>query len=150
MRTLLILVFGALLTGCATQYPNSLEKNLTVRLKLQKNSGFLTSANAIVNVSEIGKDCSLDDQGYVDLVQGDNQVGLPLGRPVLVTFKVAHSGPASSSSVETGAVLTPKAGARYLGEANYVDAMYSFRLYEVTSGGKKALPVMETVPGCKK
>lgn len=150
IRLLFMALVSGLLFGCATHYPNTLDKNLTVNINLEKNGGILTSAEAVAGVNEIGKDCSNDYKGFVELEPGANEIGLALGQPTLLLVEISHSTfGGGDRSVQRGAMITPKAGSRYQIDVNYVDAMFDFRLYEVGRSGKKPLEVVTNRPGCK-
>ena len=136
-----MLLSAGLLAGCATPYrPGNVEKNLTVNLDLQDGSA-LTLSGAALGVNYVGKDCSNDYRGYVDLVQGANEVGIPVGQRTLLIVEVGQRTLGSRSAMQRGAAFTPKPGARYRIDASYVDTMFDFRLYEVTRAGKRELPV---------
>jgi len=137
----LALALLVLLAGCASPYrPGDLEKNLTLNLDLQDGSA-LTLSDAVLGVNNVGKDCSNDYRGYVDLAQGANEVALAVGQRTLLIVEIKKRTLGSVSTVQRSAVLTPKPGARYRIDTNYADAMFDFRLYELTRAGKRELPV---------
>lgn len=150
-RIIILLMAAALAAGCASSrpYPNDRDKNLTVNLHLVKNGGFLTSAGAAAGINSYAKDCTNDYKGYVDLAEGANEIGLEIGQPTLLIVEITHKTMGSSGGVQRGALITPKAGVRYQIDANYVDGMFDFRLYEIGRGGKKPLAIVTTPPGCK-
>lgn len=150
-RLLVLLLVTLWLAGCsvAQRYPNEMAKNLTVNLHLVKNGGIFTSAEAVVGINNYAKDCTNDYKGYVDLNEGANEIGLQVGQPTVLIVEITHKSMGSSGGVQRGALITPKAGARYQIDANYVDGMFDFRLYEIGSKGKKPLEITTTLPGCK-
>jgi hypothetical protein len=140
-QILATLLLAGLVAGCATPYrPGNLEKNLTVNLSLDDGS-VLTRSGAAIGVHNVGKDCEADYLGYVDLVTGANEIGIAPGQRTLLIVEVEQRSVGSRSSMQRGAAFTPKPGAKYRIDANYVDAMFDFRLYEVTRAGKRELPV---------
>lgn len=137
----LLLVVG-LVSGCGLQpyRPGSLEKNLTINLDLQ-SGGILTRTSAAAGINNVGKDCSNDYKGYVDLAQGPNEIALAVGQRTLVIVEITNRSVGSHNGMQRGVVLTPKPGVRYQLDANYGDGMYDLRLYELTRAGKRPLPV---------
>lgn len=152
IRIIISLMVAALAAGCASSppYPNNRDKNLTINLHLVKNGGFLTSAAAVAGINSYARDCSNDYQGYVNLAEGANEIGLEIGQPTLLIVEITHKTFGSSGGVQRGALLTPRAGSRYQIDANYVDGMFDFRLYEIGGKGKKPLDIVTTPPGCKR
>lgn len=151
IRLFVVIALTTLQLGCSfsTPYPNELAKNLTINLHLVKSGGFLASAEASAGVNNFAKDCSYDYKGYVELSEGGNEIGLKIGQPTLLIVEITQKSMGSSGGIQRGAVITPKAGVRYLIDANYVDSMFDFRLYEIGRSGKKPLDIVTTVPGCK-
>lgn len=151
LRLFVLLLATLWLAGCsvAQRYPNDMAKNLTINLHLVKNGGLFTSAEAVAGINNYAKDCSNDYKGYVKLSEGTNEIGLSIGQPTLLIVEITHKSMGSSGGVQRGAVITPKAGVRYQIDANYVDGMFDFRLYEIGGKGKKPLDIVTTQPGCK-
>lgn len=140
-KILAMLLSAVFVAGCATPYrPGNLEKNLTVNLALGDGSA-LTRSRGVLGVHHVGKDCEADYPGYVTLTQGVNEVGIATEKRTLLIVEVEQRSLGSRSSMQRGVAFTPKLGAKYRIDANYVDSMFDFRLYEVTRAGRRELPV---------
>ncbi|MBI3188131.1 MAG: hypothetical protein HYZ31_09760 [Gammaproteobacteria bacterium] len=149
---LVCLVVLGLASGCssAPKYPNTHPKNVTINMKLGEGDqgGLFTSVDVAVGVNDIVNKCETSYQGYVDLKQGENKLGLAPGKPTYVMIEIARNSYGSGGSFGRGTVLTPKQGAQYVIDFNYVDSMFDFSLYELKKNKKIELPLIP-LPACK-
>lgn len=146
-RTLLVCVI-ALAAGCssAVRYPDSGEKNLSIRTETSSGSAF-SSVQAVLGVHAVDAQCQLTYEGYVELDRPQLQVGVPAGRLSYLVFEFASSsfmgGRRGSITRET--LLRPRAGASYEVKVSYQDDLYDVQIRETPSRGTRAREI-ELVP----
>jgi len=152
-RLFVCLIGCSVLVGCATpprQYPNKGPKNLTVNLRLEKDSGFLSATGGYVGIKTFKKDCSTDFKGWIDLSEQGNEIAIPLGQPTLVVTEIAHrSWTGIQGRMQRAVALTPQAGVHYEIDLSYVDSMFDVHLYKITRSGKKMLKMVGAPPRCR-
>ena len=110
--------------------------------------GLFTSVDTVVGVNDLVAKCETSYQGYVTLVPGENKIGLAPGRTTYLMIEIARSGYGSSGNFGRGTIITPKQGAQYVIDFNYVDTMFDMRFYELKKNKKVELPLVE-LPVCK-
>lgn len=149
---LVYLVAACFITGCSSipEYPNTYPKNVTINMKLGEGDkgGLFTSVDIAVGVNDLVNKCETKYQGYVDLVPGENKLGLAPGRPTYLMIEIARSSYGSSGSFGRGTMLTPKQGAQYVIDFNYVDSMFDIRFYELKKNKKIEMPLV-SLPACE-
>ena len=146
------LVVIGLVSGCSSvpKYPNAFAKNVTINMKLgdEDQGGLFTSVDVAVGVNDIVSGCETSYQGYVELKQGENKLGLAPGKPTYVMIEIARNSYGSGGSFGRGTVLTPKQGSQYVIDFNYVDGMFDLNVYELKKNKKIELPLIP-LPACK-
>lgn len=150
MSKSLIAIFGLMLmSACSSNppkvYPNTLDKNMKIQLNVE-DSG-LKSTSAYVYVKDFENGCPKNYLGYLDLTDGVNYLGLAPGTKTKLGVTIKRSFLSNSSRVRYAITVTPKKGAKYELEVNYIDNMTDMRLYEVRGKKRKQLPIIEP-PSC--
>lgn len=138
----LIVVMAGALNGCATKstafpYQHTADDNLIIDVSL-KASG-LKSISGYVVIENVEQECLTEYRGYVDLVNGKNNIGIPTGKPIHLRFGVNQRIMSNYSSVQKNIGFTPKTGKKYEIVKTYADNMFDIRLYEVSDGTRKEL-----------
>ena len=152
MRIIAIIVVSSLFGGCSsspTKYPNQLDKNVTINLKIDDEGGLFSSVKVVAGVNNLDKQCEPHYKGMLKLEQGENQLGLAPGIQTFLQVDVAHKRPGQSSIDSRGTLITPVKGKKYRIDINYVDDMYDFRLFEL-SGSKKKSMTLVPISNCRK
>lgn len=129
-------------TGCSTVYPYKDEARLgaaVVTLKTTLNSaGFLASHEVDVDVYDREGECGFAYNGTIDA--DDAGVKVPPGQPLYLSVGYYRSGILSNPvNRENTVYFTPQTRHHY--EIDYIKNRegYSFRLYDVTNGGRSEL-----------
>ncbi len=148
-RGLTLLLLGTLLgtlLGCGTRplyYPNSLEKNVTVNLKVtvSTTASAMTKLDTRMSVNAANPDCTYDYLGTVVLTNGENKIGLAPGKSAALVFLISRTGPfTSDKDFLFNLSITPMPSRQYEIDFNYVDGLIDLRLYEQGGLGRKELP----------
>ena len=148
VRSLVVFVAALMLAGCASQYPNTYDKNIIVNLTMEK-PGLLTTAKAVIGVNDMSADCKIEFLGKVDLVNGPNKVGLAPGQLTNLVLDMSldtFGGP--SRGIRRTTWFKPAAGKQYEIDVSYIDSMFDLRLYEITGSKRKELS-KPSAPACK-
>ncbi len=142
-----ICLFLGTLLGCGTRsplyYSNTLEKNVTVKLRVEAtkiaNPGVRYDTRMSVNAAN--PDCTFDYLGTVALNNGENKIGLVPGKSATLVFLISRTGPLTSDkNFRYDMSITPMPGRQYEIDFTYVDGMFDLRLYEHGRLGRKELP----------
>jgi len=146
------IVFGILailLVGCAgnasKQYNNSLDRNITLNLKLEKKG--LASTNAYVYFEDFTGGCPGRYLGYLDLTEGQNSIGIRPGAKTSVIVTVTRKLLSNQTSFSQGLIVKPAPATKYELDVNYVDSMLGLSLYQESKSGRKKLP-LAPLPDC--
>lgn len=137
-----------MLAGCASQYPNTYDKNVIVNLTMEQ-PGLLTSAKALIGVNDMDENCKIEYRGDVELANGPNKIGLAPGQLTNLVVVIAQDkfgGPSRSSRRTT--LFKPAVGKQYEIDVSYVDAMFDVRFYEITGSKRKELS-KSSAPACQ-
>lgn len=145
-KTFWFFVLSSLLAGCSSNpkyYHNKIDKNVTINLTTDIVDGAMSKFEVVAGINDLGKDCTADYKGIVELKAGKNGLGLTPGKLTYLAVEVFqkesfHS--ASRSSMQ-GTLLNPQKGKQYEVIVKYVDNMFDFRLYEIGKK-KKRLPIV--------
>jgi hypothetical protein len=127
---LAVLILG-LLGACSSirPYANSMPENMRVEADVR-------SGSAQLHVYDMDSACNVTYQGTVDLSGRKAGVGLPVNRPSYLVFEFYDKSIFTGSrSTSYELYLAPRAGARYLATASYVDNMYDAAIYELDGHG---------------
>ena len=128
-----------MLAGCSgiKPYPNDLEKNLYLMVKVKSDSMF-SSVKASVDIYRVDLNCQTYYQGTVNLNNETAKVGIPASRPSYLVFNFSSSSflANSSGSINYETVLIPRAGHIYDAEVNYVDDLYNVTTFERGKRGR--------------
>jgi hypothetical protein len=119
-----------------------------MKLGAGDKGGFFTSVDVAAGINDLVSKCETSYQGYVDLVEGENKLGLAPDKTTYVMIEIARNTLSSGGSFGRGTVITPKQGAQYILDFNYVDAMFDLRFYELKKNKKIELPIV-ALPVCK-
>ena len=139
VRSLVVFVAALTLAGCASQYPNTYDKNVIVNLTMEK-PGLLTTAKALLGVNDMDANCKIEYWGDVELANGPNKIGLAPGQLTNLVVVIAQDkfgGPSRSS--RRSFLFKPAAGKQYELDVSYVDAMFDVRVYEIAGSKRKEL-----------
>ncbi len=152
LRCLLVLFLGAL-GGCGSSpkdYANTLEKNVTVNVRLGDTANALFPLRAKINVSEVKADCTHDFLGRLQLDNGENKLGLAPGKSAVVALSIFRSDRYGSEAglARSDISLVPLPGKQYEIDVSYVGSMINLSLYEQTKSGRKELS-LSGIPSCK-
>jgi hypothetical protein len=149
IRLISLMIFVAL-TGCATRgskiYPNTLDKNLVIKLNLGNTASKPSTIDVYMGVNNIAKDCTDIFEGELTLAPGVNKIGLAPGKRVylvvVATDRGDFLGRNKGYSVKQGALFIPEPGKRYEIVINYIDEMWDYRLHEINGNRRQSLPVV--------
>jgi len=138
----LLLVIVAGCSGLRT-YPTDPGGNLAVRSRMDSD------VRAVLHVHQVERQCQTDYRGSVPLDRPLVSLALPAGQPayLVVTFDTS-SFLGGSRSTSAGALLVPRAGARYELSARYRDGIYDVALSESDGRAWRALPRRE-IDACR-
>ncbi len=138
MRRALALALAALLAGCAsgTRYADLPDKNLVIRADV-------SGARAVMGVHAVDAQCKLTYEGYVDLDQPVQRVGVPPGRLSYLVFEFATSSfwGGTRGSIKRETLLRVRPGASYDIQVSYKDALYDVVIRESPARGARAREV---------
>lgn len=129
MATMLL---ATALSGCSgiKEYPNNLPANVEVQTKT--DHGIKASALLFT----VKPNCEKNFLGLLKFERSSTDVGVPVGKPLIMRFQFSSStlfgGSQSMTSVGIG--FTPKRKYRYRVYASYVDSLYELRLKEQAPG----------------
>ncbi len=134
--------------GCGfKKYPNTLEKNLTVRTTT--SGSLFSSVDAFLHVYEPPQpDCKKKYLGGMKLKNGETEVGLPSGQPVYVDFVFHADSLTTNAFLHNGGIITLRPGMRYVALVRYVDRVYGVSIREVGSTGLPGREVPYRKPEC--
>lgn len=133
-----------MMAGCSSmpKYPNSHAINVSVNLTMDDAGSKFSSYKAYASIKRINKGCVSEHLGYVKLAQGENLIGLPVNNTIYFAVELMHGRANVSSTMDRGGVIRAVPGLQYEVDVNYQDAMYDFRLYEVSDSKRKSLPLI--------
>lgn len=136
-----ILVVGAV-AGCGIKkYPNTSEKNLTVRTEVQGVP--FNSIDPYLHIYESTGDCKKDHLGAMKLRNGETRIGIAVGRPMCLVFVFY-----AKVRVHNGWLVTLRPGVQYLALVRYADRIYDISLYEAGPDGKPGRGIRREVCSC--
>lgn len=125
---------AGVLAGCSgiKTYPNSPQKNVTIRTETKSGSLF-SSVQAAVHVHGASGKCVTEYQGTVQLTEPVMRIGIPSDRLSYLVFSFASSSllGTSSSTMRYETLLRPRAGHTYDINVSYVDDFYSVAIREI-------------------
>jgi hypothetical protein len=131
---LAVLLMAGVLAGCSgiQTYPNSPEKNVTIRTETKSGSIF-SSVQAAVHVHAANPKCATEYKGTVQLTEPVMRIGIPADWQSYLVFSFANSSLLGSSSSTTryDTLLRPRAGYTYDINVSYVDDFYSVAIREI-------------------
>jgi len=146
------------LAGCATgnndskTYPNTLDKNLVIKLNLGNTANQSSTLDVYAGVNNIAQDCTDTYEGEIILSPGLNKIGLVPGRRVYLVVAAIDRGDFlgrnQGYTVKEGVLLTPEPDKRYEIDINYIDEMLECKLFEFNGSRRQSLPVV-SISGCK-
>src|SRR5262245_6105748 len=104
-----LILAASLLASCSLKpYPNTMEKNLSIRTET-KSGSLLSTVRAAVNVYRVDASCRAEFEGTVELNNPSMLVGIPLGRTRYLVFNFASYSflANASSTISYETLLTP-------------------------------------------
>lgn len=143
--TLAFILLSGLLAGCSSTpiYPNNHEKNVTINLRLDGDKGLFKYSETYVGVNRlVGDRCNAELLGVVTLTPGSNEIGLRPGERTFLKVIIINYSINGDNVFSRGAVILPQADRNYAVDVHYVNHMFDFRLYEVTSTGRKEMKLV--------
>jgi hypothetical protein len=125
--------------GCATGekfYKSNGENNLYIENKTEPNS-FSEVRATFLYVYEVTSVCKLDYLGQVTLDKPTLTVGLPVGKPLLLTVEFASRSRFDESTLRNSSsyLLRPRPGYDYTTNIQHQKKSYKFVLWENSHGG---------------
>lgn len=148
-----LLALAALgIAACATPdkvYQSTSEKNLHIKAKTQGNS--LATVNAtFVYVYEVTAQCQLDYLGHILVDAPTLDVGLPTGKPLVLTAEFATGGRFDHSGVRNAYsyLVQPRPGYVYAAEILHEPQFHKFALSEGRRGGPMHALSRKSAEGC--
>ena len=148
----LVAVTGAL-AACATPdkaYQSTADKNLRITAKSSGNS-FATVKATFLYVYEVTPECKLDYLGHVVVNAPTTEVGLPTGKPLVLTAEFARAGRFDSGGVRNqySYAVQPRSGYQYAAEIIHDEQFHKFALSEGRRGGAMRAMERKSPEGCK-
>jgi hypothetical protein len=145
-----ILLIALLLTACSgvKPYPNSGNKNFSVKIEPDSAAALLKDAGATLDIYGVNPDCSTLYKGTVRLEQPVTEIALPPGQASHLVFVLGVL--SGSSDVTYKTLLEPRAGYRYMAtireaehlgtvpETAKVDSIFGVVIYEMNPGGRRS------------
>jgi len=151
----LVSILAVVAVGCSSikYYPNTLHKNVLVKVKKLDSGSMLNEASAHFHVYDIDKQCNLVHLGAVKLDQPEVEVGIPVGKPVVIEVAFGIGGntfSTTSSTIRVETMLTARKGYFYDVSASYDDGIYDVEVFEKKSRKSRGQAI-ELVPSnaCK-
>jgi hypothetical protein len=149
MKNLLIpiVLFLAACSG-VKPYPNSGNKNFSVKAETDAVSVLLKNAGASLDIYRVNPDCTTVYQGNVRLDQPVTEIALPPKQPSYLVFALGVL--SGSSDIGYKTLLEPRAGYRYMAtvreiqhlgtvpETAQVDNLLDIVIYEMNPGGRQS------------
>jgi hypothetical protein len=139
-------------TGCSDlkTYPNTADKNLLVRTKMQSGSLF-TDVEVMLHIYSLRDGCTTNYLGTVKLEKDRTQVGMMIGQPIYLKFIFNTSGMLSSSTATVPyiTILTPRPGVQYSADVSYVDSIYNVIIREVDPRGTPGREIERNMGKCR-
>jgi hypothetical protein len=146
-------LLGALaLGGCGTAdkvYQSTADKNLRISAKTLGNS-FATVNAMFLYVYEVNRQCQLDYLGHVALDQPTLEVGLPVGKPLLLKAEFASGGRFDRSGLRNAYsyLIELRPGYAYAADIQYQQQFYKFALSEGRRGGPMRTVERKALESC--
>ncbi len=150
-RVIACSLVGSLLFGCSSTphyADNNFEKNVTINLTMDESSGLFSSVDVAAGINDYDDACQHHYRGFVELVPGENKIGLAPGVLTYLMVEITHSRFRKTSRFSRGTMIQPKRGRQYVVDINYADSMYDFRVYEVRGSKRKELKLVSD-PACR-
>jgi hypothetical protein len=148
----LALSLAALAAGCATPdkvYESTAEKNLHITAKSAGNS-FATVKATFLYVYVLTPECKLDYLGHVLVNAPVVDVGLPTGKPLVLTAEFAKAGRFDHGGVRNSYsyLVQPRPGYAYAAEIVHDEQFHKFALAEGRRGGPMRALERKSAEGC--
>lgn len=152
MRNAALLALAAALAGCATPdkvYQSTADKNLRITAKTA-GSSFATVKGTFLYVYEVMPQCKLDYLGHVVVDVPRTEIGLPTGKPLILTAEFARSGRFDHSGLRNqySYALQPRSGYQYAAEIIHDEQFHKFALSEGRRGGPMRALERRSAEGC--
>jgi hypothetical protein len=138
--------------GCSTPdkvYESTPEKNLRIAGKTLGDS-FAQVNRMYLYVYEVNRQCKLDYLGHVALDKPALEVGLPTGKPLMLTAEFASGGRFDRSGVRNSYsyALELRPGYDYAAEIVHTAQFHKFALSEARRGGPMRALERRGLEGC--
>ena len=152
LRNLAALLGLLALAGCGTPdkiYQSTPEKNLRIAGKTLGDS-FAQVNRIYLYVYEVNRQCKLDYLGHVALDKPTLEVGLPTGKPLMLTAEFASGGRFDRSGVRNSYsyALELRPGYDYAAEIVHTEQFHKFALSEGRRGGTMRALQRQGLEGC--
>ena len=146
-----VLLFLGAIAGCSNlkTYPNTADKNLLIRTKMQSGS-ILADVEAVLHIYRLRDGCTTDYLGTVELDKDSTQVGITTGQPTYLKFIFKTSGmfASSTTTVPYTTILTLRPGVQYSADVSYVDSIYNVVIREIGSRGTPGREIDRNMGKC--
>ena len=146
------MAIAAAVAACATPdkvYQSTGEKNLRISAKTAGNS-FATVKATFLYVYEVTPECKLDYLGHVLVDAPTLEVGLPTGKPLLLTAEFARGGRFDHSGLRNqySYLVQPRPGYQFAAEILHEEQFHKFALSEGRRGGPMRALERRSAEGC--
>jgi hypothetical protein len=147
-----LVALTAVLAACATPdkvYESTADKNVRITAKTS-GSSFATVKATFLYVYQVMPDCKLDYLGHVVVDAPTMDLGLPTGKPLVVTAEFARSGRFDHSGLRNqySYALQPRSGYQYAAEIIHDEQFHKFALSEGRRGGSMRAVERKPPAGC--
>jgi hypothetical protein len=140
-RTALLTIVVALVSACSSNHPyaGGFSENLSIAADVR-------AGRARLHVFAATNACKPDYLGTVELSEKKSRIGLPVNRPIYLSFNFFDGSLITGSNdVYYDMYLTLRAGYQYQADVNYIDNMYGATIFEQDGrgGAKRKIPHAE-------